>query len=1052
MQKKIVLLVVCLATAVLAFAQDFSIDQLEGLNIRNIGPAGMSGRVTCIDVDLSDPDRIFIGTASGGVWKSETGGISWEPIFDEEDLQSIGSIAINQKNPDEIWVGTGEGNPRNSMNSGAGIYRTLDGGKNWTLMGLKETRLIHRIIIHRDNPDIIYAGTLGSAWGPNPERGVYRSQDGGKTWKNILYQNEETGCADLVVDPTNPNKLIAAMWEFGRKPYTFNSGGEGSGMFVTYDGGDTWTERTEKDGLPKGNLGRMGLAIAPSKPSIVYALIEAKENALYKSTDGGFTFKKMPAKDNIGNRPFYYADIFVDPQNENRLWSLYSVISRSEDGGRSFQQILPYVGFSGVHPDHHAFWIHPEDPDYIISGNDGGLNFSRDRGNTWRFVENLPVGQFYHVNYDMDYPYNVCGGMQDNGSWVGPSTNWQWGGIRNHEWQEVLFGDGFDVVIQPDDPNYGFAMSQGGNVYRFNKQTGQTWNSKPLHPEGIPLRFNWNAAIAQDPFLNNGIYFGSQFVHYSDDLGQSWKIISPDLTTNDTTKQKQHLSGGLTIDDTRAENYTTIVAIAPSPKDRNVIWVGTDDGNIQLTRDGGDTWTNLSPRIQGLPENAWVTQIEVSTHNAGEAFMVVNNYRQNDWRPMVFHTKDFGQSFQRIVTEKEASGHALSIVQDLEEPGLLFLGTDHGLYLSLDYGRNWTKWTKGYPSVPTQDLKIHPREHDLIIGTFGRSIWIMDDIRPLRSIAKSKAEVLNKPLATFPAPDAYQVTYRSVDGNRFVADAHYSGQNRPRGAMLTLWIHPDSLQKDLTKKVEVKVEVKDMEGTIIRTYKRKVDSCFNRMTWNLRQDGFRFPSRRTPKAGSPLPSGTEVVPGEYEVVFSYKDYRDSTRVKVVGDPRNPNHTQAMQNKQQASKELAGIVEVATEGFSRLREARKTIKLVDGQLGQVPDSTKQEIVKLGKSMVDSIQKLEDLYMLPQGLKGIQRTPDVINNYLYTASSYLRSSDWSRGEASQMATYAVEQAREKVDEAIAEINTFFAEDWKAYQEKVESIPRPIFKEYEALERSE
>lgn len=1041
-----------LLASTFSIGQNLPMDQLKGLTIRNIGPAGMSGRVTCIDVDLSNPDRIFVGTASGGVWKSETGGVTWEPIFDDQPLQSIGSIAINQKNPDEIWVGTGEGNPRNSMNSGKGIYRSLDGGKNWQLMGLEATRLIHRIIIHRDNPQTIYAAALGSAWGPNPERGVYRTTDGGKTWENILYQNEETGCADLVVDPTNPNKLIAAMWEFGRKPYTFNSGGEGSGLFVTYDGGDTWTRRTTKDGLPEGILGRIGLAIAPSKPSIVYALVEAKENALYKSTDGGFTFQKMPAKDHIGNRPFYYADIFVDPQNENRLWSLYSVISRSEDGGRSFQTILPYVGFSGVHPDHHAFWIHPEDPDYMITGNDGGLNISRDRGQTWRFVENLPVGQFYHVNYDFSYPYNVCGGMQDNGSWVGPSAVWQWGGIRNHEWQEVLFGDGFDVIIQPDDPNFGFAMSQGGNVYRFNKETGEDWNSKPLHPEGIPLRFNWNAAIAQDPFNNHGVYFGSQFLHYSKDLGQSWEILSPDLTTNDTTKQKQNESGGLTIDDTRAENYTTIVSIAPSPKDQNVIWVGTDDGNVQLTRDGGQSWSNLSPKIKGLPQNAWITQIEVSTHQAGEAFIVANNYRQNDWRPMVFHTKDYGQSFRQVVSEPMVQGYALSIVQDLEVPGLLFLGTDYGLFYSIDYGNNWTKWSDGYPSVPTADLKIHPREHDLIIGTFGRAFWIMDDLRPLRAIAQTQGDVLDKAWSTFAAPNAYQVSYRSVDGNRFVADAHYSGQNRPRGALLTLWVHPDSLRADLSKsknnQLEIKVEVKDTSGRIVRTYNQQVDSCFNRIVWNMRQDGLRFPSRQTVKEGSPLPSGIEVVPGTYEVVFSYKDYRDSTQVRVVADPRVPGYTETIQNKQAAVQELTDIVEVATEGFSRLRKTRKTIQLVDSQLEQVPDSTKQEIIKLGKSLTDSIQQLENLYMLPEGLKGIQRTPDVINAYLYTASSYLNSSDWSKGTPSQMAIFAVEQARMKVQEAIEKINQFYAEDWKDYQEKVESVPRPVFEAKEPL----
>ena len=478
-------------------AQKIDVEQLKGMKIRNIGPAGMSGRVTSIDVNLSNSQIIYVGTASGGVWKSESGGIKWEPIFDKEPVQSIGAVAINQKNPSEIWVGTGEGNPRNSHNSGEGIFKSIDGGKTWILMGLEKTRLIHRIVVHRDNPDIVYVGALGSAWGPNKERGVYKTTDGGKTWKKVLYINDQTGVADLVVDPANPNKLIAAMWEFGRKPWFFNSGGKGSGLHISYDGGENWKKITEKEGLPKGDLGRIGIAIAPSKPNIVYALVEAKKNALYKSTDGGHHWK-MVADKNVGNRPFYYAEIYVDPKNENRIWNLWSYVSKSEDGGKTFETILDYG--KRVHPDHHAFWIHPDDPDYLINGNDGGLNISRDGGANWEFIDNLPLAQFYHINYDMDFPYNVAGGMQDNGSWIGPSKVLKRGGIRNEDWQEVLFGDGFDVVMRRDNNRYGWGMSQGGNIAYFDRETGRTQNVKPLHPEGIELRFSWNAAFSSKPF------------------------------------------------------------------------------------------------------------------------------------------------------------------------------------------------------------------------------------------------------------------------------------------------------------------------------------------------------------------------------------------------------------------------------------------------------------------------------------------------------------------------------------------------------------------------
>ncbi|MEL7531612.1 MAG: hypothetical protein AAFN10_09905, partial [Bacteroidota bacterium] len=611
-------------------AQDLDTDLLENWKARSIGPAGMSGRVTTIDVLRDNPAVIYIGTASGGLWKSESGGIKWKPLFDEEIVASIGALAIAPSNPDIIWVGTGEGNPRNSQSSGFGVYRSLDGGESWEAMGLENTRNVHRVIIHPDNPDIVWIGAQGSAWGDHPERGVYKTTDGGKTWRKVLYMNERTGIADLVQDPQNPNKLIAAMWEFRRWPWSFKSGGEGSGLYVSHDGGESWTKRTDADGLPKGELGRMGLAIAPSNPKIVYAIIEAKKNGFYRSTDGGKNWKLVNGKDEIGNRPFYYSDIFVDPVNENRIYSLYSMVSLSEDGGKSFRVMIPY---SGVHPDHHAWYIHPDNPNYIIEGNDGGLNISHDRGMTWRFVENLPLAQFYHINIDNEIPYNVYGGMQDNGSWRGPAYVWRSGGIRNTYWEELFFGDGFDVVPDPEDNRYGYAMSQGGSVGRYDLETRSSKSIRPTHPDGEELRFNWNAAIAQDPFDAATIYYGSQYVHKSTDRGDNWEIISDDLTTNDPEKQKQRESGGLTFDVTNAENHTSIVAIAPSPVEKELLWVGSDDGRLHITRDGGENWTDLTAKMGGLPAGSWIPQIHASNHSAGEAFIVVNNYRRNDWTP-----------------------------------------------------------------------------------------------------------------------------------------------------------------------------------------------------------------------------------------------------------------------------------------------------------------------------------------------------------------------------------------------------------------------------------
>ena len=754
----------------LATGQQLDVDKLKEMKARSIGPAGMSGRVTAIDAVVSNPDIIYIGTASGGAWKSESGGISWEPVFDKEKLINIGALAITQSNPDVIWVGTGEGNPRNSLNLGAGIYKSLDGGNSWEMKGLENTRNIHRIIIDPRDENTVYVGAIGNPWWEHPERGVFKTTDGGKTWEKILFVDEKTGAADLVMDPQNPNKLMAAMWEHRRWPWFFKSGGPGSGLYITVNGGKTWNKRTDKDGLPKGELGRMGLAIAPSNPKIVYALVESKKNALYRSVDGGQKWKKVSDKNDIGNRPFYYFELYVDSKNENRLYTLYSRIGMSEDGGKSFRQIA-----SNIHSDHHALWIHPEDPNLIIEGNDGGMAISRNRGKTWHFMENLPLGQWYHIRVDNEMPYNVYGGLQDNGSWRGPAYVWRSGGIRNEYWQEVMFGDGFDVMPDPDDARYGYAMSQGGNVGRYDYKTGASYSVKPTAPDlDTKLRFHWNAAIEQDPYDNSTIYFGSQFLHKSADKGLTWEIISPDLTTNDPEKQTYGKSGGLTLDVTGAENHTTILAIAVSPVEKGVIWVGTDDGNVQLTRDGGKNWINVSSNLPDLPAGCWIPQIQPSVYSAGEAWVVANNYRMGDFNPYAYHTKDYGASWESIADGGDVNGYALSVLQDPVEPKLVFFGTEHGLWVSIDNAGTWTQWKHGYPSVSTMDMVIQEREADLVLGTFGRAVFILDDIRPLREIARTGGEVIQKKFKVFDPPEAILLRgYQQPAGNHFAGDATY---------------------------------------------------------------------------------------------------------------------------------------------------------------------------------------------------------------------------------------------------------------------------------------
>ncbi|TDI77979.1 MAG: hypothetical protein E2O83_07170, partial [Bacteroidetes bacterium] len=887
MKKLIVLMLFCITSTLPA--QKLSMDIMKDMKPRNIGPGGMSGRVTSIDVVLSNPDVIYVGTASGGLWKSSSGGIKWQPIFEDQPTASIGAVAVQQSNPSVIWVGTGEGNPRNSLNGGYGVYKSLDGGKTWQSMGLEKTRHIHRLIIDPTDPNTVYVGAIGSPWGEHPDRGVFKTSDGGKTWNKILFVNNKTGVADMVMDPSNPNKLVVAMWQHKRDPWFFKSGGEGSGLYITHNGGDSWEERTDADGLPKGDLGRIGIAIASNKPNVIYALVEAKKNALYKSEDGGFKWEKVSDKNDIGNRPFYYSEIYVDPQNENRVYSVFTYVNVSQDGGKNFDQLMPaYEVDNGVHPDHHAWWIHPENGDFMIDGNDGGMNITKDGGKTWRFIGNLPVAQFYHINVDDELPYNVYGGMQDNGSWRGPAYVWKSQGIRNSYWQEISFGDGFDVVPDKDDSRYGWSMSQQGYVSRYDWKTGNNYSVRPTHSDpDMKLRFNWNSALNIDPFDNNTIYFGSQFVHKSTDRGLTWSLISEDLTTNDPEKQKQSESGGLTMDATGAENYTTILVIEPSVLEQNMLWVGTDDGKIHYTRNGGQNWNEVTENIKGLPAGSWIVQIKASNKRKGEALLVANDYRRFNYTPYAFRTTDYGKTWERIVDENDVISYALSIVEDPVERNLLFLGTDDGLYVSLDAGNSWQKWTHGFPTTSVKDLVIQPREHDLVIGTFGRAAWVLDDIRPLRAIAKNPS-VLDSVLMLFEVPVAYQAAYQQPTGSRFGGDALFNGENREFGARLRYYFkskEKTEAEKEAEKKEEEEEEeeeedtseedekkiskdslyLKIYDGSrLIRTLKRKIPDSTGIYNWRwlMREAGGDRPSRTIEKRKKE-PSGVRVKPGSY---------------------------------------------------------------------------------------------------------------------------------------------------------------------------------------------
>jgi photosystem II stability/assembly factor-like uncharacterized protein len=1036
---------------------------LAGMKARGIGPAAMSGRIAAIEVVASNPDIVYAGAATGGLWRSENGGLTWEPLFDEQPVAAIGAVAVFQPNPDVVWVGTGEGNPRNSASVGNGVYKSLDGGRTWSHLGLEKSERIHRIVLHPTDPMVAWVAALGTAWGENPQRGVFKTVDGGRSWKKVLYVDERTGAADLVIDPTNPDKLFAALWDYRRWPWFFRSGGPGSGLYLTWDGGENWRRLTSENGLPPGELGRMGLAVAPSDPRVVYALVEAEENVLLRSDDGGETWEVRSRERRIGNRPFYFFDLRVDPDNPNRVYSLWSMISVSQDGGKNFEILVP---FRKVHPDHHDLWINPRDGRHLINGNDGGVAISHDRGATWRYVRNLPVGQFYHVRVDEQVPYRVYGGMQDNGSWRGPSRVWEEGGIRNHHWQEVGFGDGFDTIPDPRHPDQGYAMFQEGHLIRWDMATGQRKFIRPAPPEDLELRFNWNAGFGIDPFDPDTIYYGSQFVHRSRDRGESWEIISPDLTTDDPQWQKQEESGGLTPDVTGAENFTTILVIAPSPVERGVLWVGTDDGRIHLTRDGGVNWTSLEGDLRGVPANTWVPHIEPSPHDAATAFVVFDDHRRANWTPYVFKTTDYGKTWKSLATD-DLWGYVLAIVQDPVDADLLFLGTEFGLWISADSGESWFRWSHGVPTVSVMDLALQSREHDLVLGTHGRSIFILDDVRPLRELSSG---VLEKPLHLFAVGDAQQYWEARSASSRFPGQGEFQGANRPYGALITYSLNlPDLPRHDAEgergrsgrgdggegkmdgKEPEVEIHITDADGEVLRTLDGPAKLGVNRAVWDLRRDAFQEPP------GDPAfrwrPSrGVEVPPGIYGVTVKFEGHEGHGEVKVVADPRFAISTGSRLMNYEAQLEAGRIQEVVTEAVERIQQTRTDIDAVlakqadreDDSADEAADSASDELEEAAKELKRDLKELEKRLWRRPDTKGIPADTEVLSRL--ERVQFFLSSSWDRPTAAQE-TY-LRQTADLLEEVLADYNRFFEEEVAAFRRQVREQEIVLLPEAEPL----
>jgi photosystem II stability/assembly factor-like uncharacterized protein len=1068
-----------LPVAPLAAAVDPSL--LAGMAARSIGPAAMSGRIAAVVSSSDHPETVYVGAATGGLWKSTDGGFTFAPLFDDQPVASIGAVALDPHNPDVVWVGTGEAKPRNSVSVGNGVYKSLDGGRTWQHLGLDKTEHIARILLDPTDSQVAYAGALGQVWGENPERGVYKTEDGGKTWQRVLYVDERTGVAELVMDPSNPRKLFAAMWDFRRWPWAFRSGGPGSGLYVTYNGGADWKKATEEDGLPKGDLGRIGLAIAPSDPSVVYALVEAEQSALLRSSDGGVTWKAVNTDADVSPRPFYFSRIFVDPADPNRIYRLATSVTVSDDGGRTFTTI----GRRALHSDHHALWIDPRNAEHIWDGNDGGVGESRDRGKTWRFVNDLPVGQFYHVRLDNAVPYNVYGGLQDNGSWRGPANVWENNGIRNHHWQEVGGGDGFDTVPDPHDPQRGYSMSQEGHLVRWDARTGERKDIRPAGPDGEEPRFNWNAGIAIDPFDPDTLYFGSQWVHKSTDRGDTWTILSPDLTSNHPDWQKQAVSGGVTVDASGAENFTTILSIAPSPAQRGVLWVGTDDGRLHVTRDGGKSWDSVEKNVKGVPANTWIPHITPSPHDAGTAFVVFDNHRRSDWTPYIYKTADYGKSWTSLAT-KNLWGYALVVAQDPEDKDLLFLGTEFGLWLSQDGGKSWLQWKAGLPTVSVMDLAIHPREHDLVIATHGRGLYVIDDIRPLRTLSE---ETQKQPLHLFPLPDAQQYRSSQGAGMRSPGDADFRGQTRPYGALITYSLntpglpHPDEDKERERKEAEraakaapppqpaggkplvqetapakdegadeargkgkgpkTKIEILDAGGKVIRTFDGPAKLGVNRATWDLRLDSPRRIPRKSDEEESEFrrARGAEVLPGAYTVRVSMGDQKAEGKLNVVGDPRFQIQPGAREASFQAIQRAANLGNTVTDAVDRITRARNDINAVTAKLRrqdeeakrQNPDSAdpaRKELLAASRRLLQKLDALEKRFWHSDQTKGLLPDDDL-ESRIGGAARGLGSS-WDAPTPALLAT--LDRSERDLKVALSDLNKLFAEDVAAFRAKV------------------
>lgn len=950
-----------LALAPRIFASENENDPLKNLKFRNIGPAVAGGRVSSVVGLPGDPETYYVGAAAGGVWKTTDGGASWADVFKQESTGSIGAVALAPSNHSVVWVGTGEGNPRNDVMDGAGVFLSPDAGKSWRFSGLADAGQITQILVDPADPLKATVAALGHVWGPNPERGVFRTADGGKTWRKVLYVDAETGCADLQMQPGNPLVMMAAMWQFRRHPWKLESGGPGSAIYRSEDGGETW-KKLSKD-MPKGPLGRIALAFAPSNPRHVYALIEAKDGMLWDSENLGDDWNRVSDNHALDVRPFYFSRFSVAPDDERHLYFNSFQLMESTDGGKTAHSLDHHV-----HPDHHALWIDPGNPRRMIQGNDGGVYLTSDGGRTWRYCDNIPIGQFYMVAADSSVPYNLCGGLQDNNAWCGASNSVNRIGVTGADWWTVTGGDGEYAVPAPSNPDLIYGESQNGEIFRFDRRTKLARFIRPvlegveeMRAADLKYRFNWTTPIAVSAKEANTVFLGGNVVFKSTDGGENWTAISGDLTRND--KSKQEVSGGeINADISGAETYDTILTVTLAPSDENVVWTGSDDGLVHVTRDGGKSWTDVTKNISGAPAWARVYQIGVSASDPGTAYVAFDAHEIDDRRAYAYATTDFGRTW-RSISRGLPETPVIVIREDPHRKGFLVAGAATGLFTSADAGRTWEKVGANFPTVPVFDVKFVGE--DLVVATHGRGIFVLDDLAPLAEIASARRDELH---VLDSAPGRLWHFWSS----RGFSYAGYAAPNPPNGAVLDYVLEKEiEVTPEQKKKHEgpVEIVITDSKGRFVARAYGPSQKGLNRFVWDMRYEGptklaFEKPAESELMELFNRGAGPHVLAGTYTAAVTVEGRSEKATLEVRDDPRFHVDPAVFRAQTETALAVRNEVSALNEMLNRLTAWQESLTGFDHSLARNTEEEKArrakyaDVLALGKDLGKKLAALKD----------------------------------------------------------------------------------------------